>query len=252
MAGNHKTDGAFYAHLRDLARGALKRSGARFSRFLDPGELDGARRAANEAGVGCAFFGGLAEAERVVCAFYADDEPGKADYPIACLKAAWDARYASAGHRDLLGAQMALGLERACLGDIAMGEGCAYLFVTDDCADYVAGNLTSAGRAKLTLTRVDAPGVLIKPEGRLVHVTVSSMRLDALVSGAYNLSRGEAQQLIARELVKLDHVLVSRSDARVEAGSLISARGYGRARVASEVRETKKGRLAVEVYVYGG
>ncbi len=245
-------DGVLLKHLADLARGALKRGDARFSRFLDPAERAHAQRAASEAGVRVAFYGGYPDAERAVAAFYVEEAPDDADWPVVCVRAAWDARFGEATHRDLLGAEMALGLERACLGDIAMGEDAAYLFALEDAARYLEGNLTGAGRCKLHLTRVDGPGPLAEPEGRVIRITVGSMRLDAVVSGAYNLSRTEAQRLIARELVKFNHVPEARADARVRAGDLISARGYGRAKLLGEAQETRKGRLALQVMVYGG
>ncbi|MGJ4849429.1 YlmH/Sll1252 family protein [Bacillota bacterium Meth-B3] len=245
-------DDVLFKHLSDLARGAFKRGDARFSRFLDPAERAHARRAAAEAGVQAAFYGGYPDAERAVCAFYMADAPDEADWPVVCVRAAWDARFGEAAHRDLLGAEMALGLDRACLGDIAMGKDAAYLFALEDAARYLEGNLTGAGRCKLQLMRVDGPGPLAEPDGCVKRITVGSMRLDAVVSGAYNLSRSEAQRLIARELVKLNHVPEVRADARVRAGDLISARGYGRAKLLHEAEETRKGRLALQLMVYGG
>ena len=247
-------DEILYARMCDLARAALKRGDARFSRFLDPAQWVCAERAAREVGVQLSFFGGYDEAERTVAAFYSadSDAPTDADFPIVILEAVWDARYGAASHRDMLGAQMALGLNRACLGDIALGEACAYLFVLDEAASYVEQNLTSAGRTRLKIRSVETVGALIEPEGRKRHVTVQSMRLDAVVAGIYDVSRAEAQRLIARELVKLNHLVQTRSDAHVQARDLISVRGQGRSRVLDEAQLTRKGRLAMGVFIYGG
>jgi RNA-binding protein YlmH len=46
-------------------------------------------------------------------------------------------------------------------------------------------------------------------------------------------------------------VVEQRSDARVEEGFLISARGYGRLRIDEVQGETKKGRIGVMLFRYG-
>lgn len=84
-----------------------------------------------------------------------------------------------------------------------------------------------------------------------MRVTVPALRLDAVLAAGYRLSRAEAQKLIRAGLVKLDHVPELRADARVEAGSLLSARGYGRLRVDEVQGETRKGRVGLMLFRYG-
>jgi RNA-binding protein YlmH len=81
---------------------------------------------------------------------------------------------------------------------------------------------------------------------------VQQERLDALVAGACRLSRAEAQRLIAGGLVKLNHVPCLRADARLAEGDLISVRGHGRVRVVAFQGESRRGRLIVNVFKYGG
>lgn len=59
-------------------------------------------------------------------------------------------------------------------------------------------NLTSAGRAHLTLTRI-APSQADRPPQALqeLRVTVSSPRLDSVISAAFHLSRGSAADAVA-------------------------------------------------------
>ena len=241
--------GALGARLDDIARSASYANAVRFSRFLDPSMIPLAKSAAKAWDVHVCLWGGYDAAERCVAAFSTDQ--GVTNYPVVCLKADWDARYGSASHRDLLGAQMGLGLERDCLGDIVMGENCAYLFVHAESMRYVKDNLTLAGRCTLNLCEVSGVQAVPDPKGKTVRVTVSSMRLDALVSSAYKMGRSQAQALIERGLVKLNHIPTLKADAKVPDNALISARGYGRMKVVGAPGETKKGRLGVELFVYG-
>ena len=64
--------------------------------------------------------GGYHEAERIRVAFARNDYDGPVDFGLTALKVTWDDRYRLIGHRDVLGALMGLGIDRAVLGDILM------------------------------------------------------------------------------------------------------------------------------------
>ena len=240
--------------LRELALRANFSSLPCYTRFLDPAMEAEARAAANEAGAQLALWGGYGDAERRIAAFFPDEAPGEADYPLCCLELSWNPKYAEPGHRDLLGAVMGLGIERDAVGDIALGEadGTAYLFAHRDVEEYIFGNLEGAGRAKLKLRRVDGSPRLKPPEGISLRVTVSSFRLDAVLAAGMKLSRSEAQRLIESGLVKRNHADIARIDARLEEGDLLSVRGHGRMRVDGFEGLTRKGRQSVRLFRYTG
>jgi RNA-binding protein YlmH len=112
-------------------------------------------------------------------------------------------------------------------------------------------NLDSAGRAKLTLSRASPDEELPKPTGTYLRDTVVNMRLDALLAGAFQLGRAEAKALIARGLVRVNHVDELRADYRLKENDLVSARGLGRFRLEKEEGLTKKGRQSVLLFRYG-
>ena len=248
--------GADQKRLEELALRAAYSARPAFTRFLEPSTLDMARAAANRAEVRVTFYGGYPEAERVIAAFYRDDPPEAWEYPLTTLRIDWNAKFAHPGHRDLLGAAMGLGIERETTGDIALGERngapCAYLFCLGDVADYICMNFDSAGRATVKLSvETEEPGIL-PPEGERLRLTVQNERLDAVLAAACRLSRSEAQKLIAAGLVRLNHAINTRSDAKLAEGDLISARGHGRVRVDAFQGESRRGRRIVNVFKYGG
>ena len=248
-------DAATEKRFAELALRAGRAGRTCYTRFLEPAQEPAARAAAARAGAEVAFWGGYEDAERRVAAFYAGEAPEPGDWPICALRLRWNARFSSPGHRDLLGAVMGLGIERETTGDIAMGEyrgeGCAYLFALEDMADYIAANLDSAGRAALRICVADEVPALMPPEGETLRLTVQQERLDAVVAAAFRLSRGEAQRLIAGGLVKLNHAINLRADARLCEGDLISVRGHGRVRVTAFPGESRRGRRIVQAFRYG-
>lgn len=243
---------ALEKRLNELALRAAHRREACFTRFLDPTEATAARAAASRAGADIALWGGHADAERRVAAFYMGEAPEASAWPIIPLRVEWNEKFSNPGHRDLLGAVMHLGIERETTGDIAMGAyrgaACAYLFALDEIADYVAASLERAGHAALKVTVAGEAPVLTPPRGDALRLTVQQERLDAVLAAACNLSRGEAQKRVAAGLVKLNHVPCLRPDARLAAGDLISARGFGRLKVVAFRGETRRGRLVVEAF----
>ena len=236
--------------LDELARRAVRTGERVFTKFLDPALERDCAYAAGSAGVEHGFFGGYADAERRVAAFYAEYAP-ETDWPVVCLRLAWNARYGAPGHRDLLGALMGLGISREETGDIVVGQGEAFLFVLEEIADYVCANLSEAGRTKLKAERAEADVVLPEPEGVSLRETVASERLDAVLAAGFHLSRAEAQRLVHSGLVKLNHIVETRPDAKLVVGDLISARGYGRLKVLDFPGTTRRGRCAVQLFRYG-
>ena len=236
--------------LRELALRAAHACAPTYTRFLEPPMEIACRAAANFAGCEVAFEGGYEGAERRMAGFYAGGAEALS-FPIRRLRVDWNARYGSIGHRDILGALMGLGIERETLGDIAMLKEGALLFVHEDMADYVAANLESCGRVKVRVSPCGEEVAPPEPEGTLLYRTVPSQRLDAVLAATCDLSRQKAQEMIRAELVKVDHAVETRADARLEAGSLVSARGLGRFRVQEVAGLTRKGRVGLRLFVYG-
>ena len=193
--------------------------------------------------------GGYEDAERRMACFLQPDgreEP----FPIAALELTWPHQSAP-GHRDVLGSVLGLGIRRSCVGDIVVLPDRAYLFLESQLADHVALSLTSAGRVQIRTRVLEAWPEVEPPQGVEVRDTVSSLRLDAVVSGGFGLSRAAATDLIAAGHVKLRHVPIQRPDVRVGEGDAISVRGYGRLVIDQVGAPTKKGRLPVRLIRYG-
>ena len=243
-------------HLRELALRAAHTGRTQYSRFLEPSDARSAVRLAGEMRVKVVLYGGWPQAERCVAAFYtAEDPPSDADFPVQAIRIDWNARFACPHHRDLLGAVMGLGIERDATGDIALGEyrglPCACLMAVREMAPYIAQALQSAGRASVRCCLTDEIPRILPPEGETLRVTVQNLRLDAVSAAGYHLSRSEAQRLVSAGLVKLNHVPELRPDVRVEAGDLISVRGYGRLKIEEEEGQSRRGRQVLRLFKYG-
>ena len=242
------------ARLCDLAKRAERSGRLTFSAFLSPAEAQAAQAAANGSGIQCHFFGGVEGTERTIACFHEEDEDiSPEEYGISTLEITWPHQPAgnAPGHRDLLGAALGIGITRDTLGDILVGEDRALIFAQSRVAPHLADSLTSAGRAKLQVALVDGSTPVVPPPGRMVHCTVASPRLDAVIAAVCHLSREDARQAVSRGEVKLRFVPTLHPDAQVKEGDTISLRGTGRFVLRALGEENRKGRIPMDVECFG-
>ena len=197
------------------------------------------------------FFGGAAGPERNMCCWLPDylDESwlSSEDGPCAAVCAEFFAGD-RLSHRDFLGALMGAGIKRETVGDIFVREGRCDFLVTREILPYVLQNLTSAGRARLTLrelalSELEIPAAQVKT----VRDTVSSLRLDSVVSAGFGLSRGKAALYIESGKAELNHMPCVKSDKTVCEGDVVSVRGLGKIRLEELSGTTKKGRTGIVI-----
>ena len=235
--------------LENAARFAAAKGLRKYTRFLDPAQAAFAERMAREYRVRFSAFGGYADAERVVGCFHPwDDEVDV--FPVCCLSSAYSSRFASISHRDLLGAFMALGLTRACIGDMIIAKQQVFIFAVEETASFIAQSMTSAGKVSLDFQILDEIPPMPDPVGSEFTAVISSLRLDAVLAAAYHLSRSAAADQIRAGQVKLNHLPCDRVDTQLEEGALLSLRGKGRVRLQTVGGMTKKQRICVTFFRY--
>lgn len=234
--------------LRQAAERAARLDRAVPDRFVTGEERAWAAHEARQAGVRVAFDGGWADAERVqVCFLPEDEEP---TFTAVWLEIRWPAKFVRCDHRDLLGSLMALGMDRSFFGDLIASEGCAYLLTLPEMAARLPGEWLKAGSAPLTIRALDEPPEIAAPQGAMLRDTVPSLRLDAILSSGMKLSRARAAELIREGAVAVEHRQETRTDRVLEAGQLLSIRGFGRIRLRDVGDMTRKERLPILLEIF--
>ena len=195
--------------------------------------------------------GGYEGAERQVLQFLPDwMEPEIAETPIRCLRAVFREEE-QLSHRDFLGSLMGMGIVREKVGDILVAPGSADLLVLEGVADFLLQSWDSAGRARLRVSAIE-PEKLHIPAVRRKEVrdTVSSLRLDAVAASGFRLARGKAAALIESGKVQLNWRECVKPDKLLEAGDVVSARGFGKFELSEVGGLTRKGRVSIVLQIY--
>lgn len=217
-------------------------------RFLAAEEQSFARQEARTCGVEVSFSGGWPEAERVQPCFHpAWEEP---QFSLRWLEIRWNGRFARVDHRDLLGSLMALGMDRAFLGDLIAGEDHAYLCALPEMACRLPTEWEKAGNAAIRVTELSEPPVIEPPRGVMLRDTVASLRLDSVLASGMKISRARAAEMIRQGVVSLNHQLEERTDRLMEAGQILSIRGFGRVRLKEVGQPTRKDRLPIALEIF--
>lgn len=197
-------------------------------------------------------FGGYEGAERVICAFVPDVLYSEWDYPIACIRIEpLSQKYAEKlSHRDILGALMNLGIDRAKTGDIAVCDGVSYLFCHSMHAPMICEELTRIRHTPVKCSICELNDFTYTPDMETVRGSVASVRLDSVMALAFNSSRSSLLSLIEDGKVFVNGRLITTNAYGLKSGDRISVRGMGKFRYVDVIGQTKKGRCMVEIEKY--
>ncbi len=180
------------------------------------------------------FYGGYKDAERAlfVCMpsymRYSDnlEETIKAELseyitPLFIKKSG----YVNLSHRDYLGAIIGLGIERFAIGDILLCDEGAIVFVTSSVSELMKNELIYIGRDKVKVTNYSLPNNFnYERKFENIKGTVSSPRLDAVLSEIAHISRDGAKSLIKSGLCEHNYFTNIEPDAAVSSGDVISVK----------------------------
>lgn len=243
----------FEDKIKDTFFIAKKNSQKRCTNFLDPREQALAEDIARDfIDMGYFFYGGYDDAERkvlVVYPEYLEKEPYTV--PIEAIRITPNDTSGFLGHRDYKGAILGLGIKWEMVGDILVGRDSADIIVKEDILEFVGLNLLKVGN-----TGVDVEEISLwelsnteRPYKEIKN-TVASLRLDAIASIAFRVSRSKMAPFIKGENVRLNFKTEKNPATLVKEGDTISVNRMGRAKVVEIGGKSKKNRTFVKIHRY--
>ncbi|MEW6661626.1 MAG: RNA-binding protein [Bacillota bacterium] len=240
------------ARVIDLAEGVLERQVPDVTDFYDPYLImlaEGILKRMPE--VGFSFVGGYSEAERKrILIFPSNHVPSEINAKIALLVINPCGLNSSLKHRDYLGALLGLGIRREKIGDLLVEEAGCKAVVDQGVAVFIKGYLKQVGREIVSITEVSSNADFRSKEGIIKKGTVASLRLDAVASLGFGMSRNNVQREILAERFKVNWQLVKKPDFQLKEGDVISCRGRGRVIIIHLSGQTKKGRIGLLLEKY--
>lgn len=215
----------------------------RLTDFLDPREQYIFRSIiGNHPDFNLQFFGGGEKAERkraILAPYY--EEISNNDFDITLLETSFPKKFIQITHRDVLGALMASGIKRKKLGDIIICDDTIQILADQEISTFLRLHLTGIKKANVEFS--EQPLSNLRPsddEWLEKSGTVSSLRLDAVISEIYHVSRQKAAEWIKKGAVKVNFRVTDNPAFQVENGDMFSIRGKGRSKLSAIHGKTKK------------
>jgi photosystem II S4 domain protein len=218
--------------------------------FLSPPELAEVQRVFERlTDVTIVAWGGYPQAERQRVAIARSELPIDASHvEVAVLEVAGNFLFDTATHRDFLGSMLGTGIVRDKTGDVlVLGDRGAQVIVASDIAEFLEMSLVQVRSVPVKTRAIDAGELKVQPPKVKEMTTVeASMRLDAVASAGFGMSRSKMAGLIGSGDVRVNWKEISQSSYSVKAGDLVAIRGKGRLEI-GEVNITKKDRYRVQL-----
>ena len=218
-----------------------------FTFFLNEGRTEMARKIAASLGFeNYMLWGGYENAERVMLGAFAPyEQPDEQAFPLCAVSFRYRERD-KLSHRDFLGALIGLGVARDTIGDIIIGNGEAAAFMTNTAASLALG-VEKIGRVGVAVSEGIPSALKMEREYKDIDVTISSLRLDCVISQAVKCSREEAQRLIRSGMVMIKGQRVTERDKRLEQADTFSVRGHGKFILDNVGQAARSGRIHIRL-----
>lgn len=237
----------------DRAQQAIKTWEVVLTDFLSPPELAELQKVFSRlTDVQIVAWGGYEQAERQRVAIARVEIPlDKSQVELVALEIAGNFLFDTATHRDFLGAMLGTGIVREKTGDvIVLGERGAQAIATPEIAEFLEMSLTQVRSVPVKTQRIDLSELKIRePKKKELTTVEASLRLDAIASAGFGMSRSKMAELIDGGDVRVNWKDITQASYQVKSGDLVAIRGKGRLEV-GEIMVTKKERYRVQLTRY--
>ena len=251
----HPDEKAFVDRVQEWLSRTLTQHEIRRTDFLDPRQQSIVVSLINrESDISYRFDGGDAEAERkraIIAPDYIDVTYEDAELAVIEVTSPSE-KFAELDHGDFLGALVGLGIKRDKLGDIFVHPTFCHIVTTKEMASYLDIHLRQVHRVNVfTAILPIASLVPIHSEMEQLQFTVSSLRLDAIASDAYRISRAKIVEPIKAGKCRVNWKQEEDPSKLLKTGDVVSLKGLGRFKIVSiSDTTTKKGKIRVEIGKY--
>lgn len=165
-------------------------------------------------------------------------------FPLKYFKITNKSKFKELEHKHYLGTIMSLGIKRELMGDLIVeGESC-YGVVNEEIFEFLLENLKEVGRNPVILEEVKKESI---PELKFKELvdSISSVRLDNIVSVMINNSRSKGLELIENGDVSVNYTVEKEKNKPLKEGDIVTIRKKGKFIFEKILGENKKGKVRV-------
>ncbi|WP_251547013.1 YlmH family RNA-binding protein [Limosilactobacillus caecicola] len=193
--------------------------------------------------------GGFSAAEMQRLLVYPDYyQPQAEDFNLTYFQIDYPAKFTELYHRQILGSLIGSGLKRDSFGDILNHQMVWQLVVSTEIKEFISRQVDRIGRVHVRMKEISADQLVVpSSDWEENHITVSSLRLDAVVANAFNYSRNRAKETIEHGLVRVNWEPLERPDYSLAVHDLISVRHGGRVKLTQITGKNRKNNIGLNI-----
>ncbi|GAX74042.1 hypothetical protein CEUSTIGMA_g1492.t1 [Chlamydomonas eustigma] len=245
-------------HILEIADRALSRWDITTTDFLSPAIIaDAMSCLQGQNDVVVIPWGGYSQAERcrlllgreeIMGAIRADPTQSTG---VAALEVKGNFMFDPAKHPDFLGAILGTGVVRGKVGDILVqGETGAQILCDPDLVEHFEMSLTQVRTVPVKVTPIPLDKLNVRPpKVEEINSIEASLRVDAVASAGFRVSRSKMADLIKSGDVRVNWRPLSKSSADLKEGDVIACMGKGRIEIKS-ITTTKKEKYSITIMRY--
>lgn len=239
------------SNIMDLAENAIDKGIVTYTSFLSPTIVSKIIEIYKHENINMEINGGYENAERVTIAFYNDYNKDDIAYPISLLKISYNKKYSrELKHGDFLGSIMGLSIDRSMIGDIIILDDAVYVFVLSKMEDFIIQNLKKVSNQTVRVSVCNNDIEIFQKEYEILKTTVTSTRLDVVISKIFNISRSNSKELIEKGKVFVNWTLTEDATLEIKDNTIITVRGEGRIKFVENIGLNKKGKIVISYIKY--
>eukprot|EP00262_Sarcandra_glabra_P008999 TRINITY_DN22974_c0_g1_i1.p1 TRINITY_DN22974_c0_g1~~TRINITY_DN22974_c0_g1_i1.p1 ORF type:complete len:310 (+),score=62.02 TRINITY_DN22974_c0_g1_i1:131-1060(+) len=233
----------------EMARRASSKREILHTDFLTPPTLKEAMVALEKlADVKAVAQGGYPQAER--CRLSVGHSETMATVPdaVAALSITGNFGFEPCNHGDFLGTILGTGIAREKVGDIIVqDEKGAQVLVVPELVDFLVSSLEKVGNVSVSCKEIPLLALEYEPpRTKSFKAIEASLRVDALASAGFKISRSKLVTLLSNGEVRVNWVPVTKNGTTLKTGDIVSVSGKGRLKI-GDITTTRKGKFAVDL-----
>lgn len=187
--------------------------------------------------------GGYPNSELKRAIIYQDSDPS-----ITCFKIIYNKKYLSLTHQNIIGTLLSLSISKDSIGDILANQD--IFFITSELKEFIVNEFTKINNVSISLEEIDGADLKRNVVIEYDSFSVSSLRLDSIVSKIIKKSRNIASDMIISDLVKINHIICNKTTKFLNEEDVISIRKHGRFIIEDTKKTSKKGKIIVKYGKY--
>lgn len=170
------------------------------------------------------------------------------DFNLVYFKINGKNKFKNLLHKDFLGTIMSLGIKREILGDLIVKDNISYGVIFQENYKIVENiDRISNVPVKVEIAKEEE---VPKTNFKKIIITVSSLRLDSVVSGIKNISRQRGADEIIKGNVMVNYVISKEKSLEIKEDDILSIRKFGKFKIGDEISVNKKGKIRISIKEY--